>query len=676
MTASKSTLEMRARRILLLEVIAVGLLAGLAAGLILNWRWIRGHEEFRWRRYPLPGIDDRVWITVGVCAAVGIVLYWLIARHARAGASGRSITGLRVIIFLAALTVQLGLLYLEHPQPVSTLLYRTVSTRNLGAFFYDASTIVDIHDRLRRFPEWMPQFEASSPRTHPPGLQVLFWASSQVMQSWPELAGAISAELRTYLCVDPAAPVFHLSNATLASTVIQIAMPLWSALTVLPFFGLARRLFGEHAALRGAALLVFTPSLVLFGAHWDHFYALLALTSLYVAHRGLESQRWWPFLIAGFLISVATFLSFGNLALIGMVGVYALVFSLARHRSEAFTPGRKAAIFRTIFSQLAALGAGAVSVWLIYHLAYGVSFFDVLAVGLDMHAAITGYRTYTVWLFHNLLDFFLFLGIPAVLLVFSGWGRMVRQPGQRRLRLETVPVWTFVITLLALDLSGIARGEVARLWQFLVPVAVLAVAPVAGRRSNRSTAVLLAVLIAQLILLAYFVRTIGYSDFLFYAPRATQTHPPPMSNSVEAFLGDGNEIRLLGYDLAYPDSQSPGLLRVTLYWQPEQRLPHDYTVFVHLIDEAGRLRAQHDAMPQGNALPTSCWQPGEIVADEHSLPLDPDMRPGLYTLNVGMYRLDLLWAGEVNHRLPVRIGGYIDDHLSMTSILIKPLDSK
>jgi hypothetical protein len=63
----------------------------------------------------------------------------------------------------------------------------------------------------------------------------------------------------------------------------------------------------------------------------------------------------------------------------------------------------------------------------------------------------------------------------------------------------------------------------------------------------------------------------------------------------------------------------------------------DYTVFVHLLDEKGAVRAQRDSAPRDGTYPTSSWEQDEIVTDSYSLMLPPDLAPGEYRLAVGMY---------------------------------------
>jgi hypothetical protein len=104
----------------------------------------------------------------------------------------------------------------------------------------------------------------------------------------------------------------------------------------------------------------------------------------------------------------------------------------------------------------------------------------------------------------------------------------------------------------------------------------------------------------------------------------------------------GEVILLNGYDLrCYPDS-----LDVTLYWQAEQKMDVSYKVFVHLTDAtSGALAAQDDSVPRRWTYPTTSWEPGEVIEDTVSLPLDAEAGRQ-YRLLVGLYDM---YTGE---RLP------------------------
>ncbi|MBE7474884.1 MAG: hypothetical protein DPW09_07950 [Anaerolineae bacterium] len=124
---------------------------------------------------------------------------------------------------------------------------------------------------------------------------------------------------------------------------------------------------------------------------------------------------------------------------------------------------------------------------------------------------------------------------------------------------------------------------------------------------------------------------------------------------VNARLGD--TIELIGYTLQTdppqpinPNSADFNLhagrpisnLKITLFWRPLHPPTADYTVFLHLRDQANTTLAQQDGLSLAGNYPSSRWQPGETVIDPFSLTLLPDLPPGRYTLWAGMYQLDTL----------------------------------
>jgi len=97
------------------------------------------------------------------------------------------------------------------------------------------------------------------------------------------------------------------------------------------------------------------------------------------------------------------------------------------------------------------------------------------------------------------------------------------------------------------------------------------------------------------------------------------------------------QIALTGYALD-PGPTFPGdVLHVRLSWRSLHPTERDYTVFVHLVDEGDGVWSQHDGQPTGGARPTSSWQTGEEITDNHGLALPADLPPGEYHLAVGLY---------------------------------------
>jgi hypothetical protein len=105
--------------------------------------------------------------------------------------------------------------------------------------------------------------------------------------------------------------------------------------------------------------------------------------------------------------------------------------------------------------------------------------------------------------------------------------------------------------------------------------------------------------------------------------------------TVDARLAD--VVTLAGYDLSPRTAQSGETLQISLYWQALHPLDAEYHTFVHLLDAAGNKVAQSDRQPGGVFYPTTIWQTGERLRDDHVLEIPTGTPPGTYRLLVGMY---------------------------------------
>ena len=114
--------------------------------------------------------------------------------------------------------------------------------------------------------------------------------------------------------------------------------------------------------------------------------------------------------------------------------------------------------------------------------------------------------------------------------------------------------------------------------------------------------------------------------------------PLVLSNPMSATLG--SQIALIGYSLEPGTITAGEPLTLTLGWKSLVATNADYTVFVHLVDASSAVRAQKDNAPVNGTYPTFLWLPGEYVSDVYTLSLSPDLPPGDYALEVGMYLPD------------------------------------
>ena len=126
---------------------------------------------------------------------------------------------------------------------------------------------------------------------------------------------------------------------------------------------------------------------------------------------------------------------------------------------------------------------------------------------------------------------------------------------------------------------------------------------------------------------------------------------PTIAHPVDALIGE--RIRLLGYN-APTRARAGDTLPLTLFWRAERGVFEDYTTFVHVLDNAGKLVAQSDGLTDGGFYPTLLWTPGKIVNDQRAIALPRTLEPGLYRITTGLYRF------ENAQRLPV----IVDDEAS------------
>ena len=100
-------------------------------------------------------------------------------------------------------------------------------------------------------------------------------------------------------------------------------------------------------------------------------------------------------------------------------------------------------------------------------------------------------------------------------------------------------------------------------------------------------------------------------------------------------------ISLEGYDLDASRYHPGSIVYLQLWWACDAQVTRDWKVFTHLLGPAkpdgSYVWAGDDAEPGQGSVPTSTWQIGELILDEHQLPLPADLPPGEYLLEIGLY---------------------------------------
>ena len=107
-----------------------------------------------------------------------------------------------------------------------------------------------------------------------------------------------------------------------------------------------------------------------------------------------------------------------------------------------------------------------------------------------------------------------------------------------------------------------------------------------------------------------------------YSVLTPTTTSVPVPDAPVAIFGD-NQLALLSAEPV--GSPMPGgQIKLLTRWQALRPIDQDYTVFFHAVGPDGSRWGQQDTMPQNGKLPTSGWQPGQVIQDEYQIVLAAD----------------------------------------------------
>ena len=110
-----------------------------------------------------------------------------------------------------------------------------------------------------------------------------------------------------------------------------------------------------------------------------------------------------------------------------------------------------------------------------------------------------------------------------------------------------------------------------------------------------------------------------------------------------------DDVILLGYDLTpQPVSTDPAQW-VTLYWQAQSNVVHDYVVLLRLLDDQQHEVAYWLGRPVRSGYPSTEWKAGQIVQDPWLLTLPPEVPRGTYQLEIALF--DAETEAEISRHL-------------------------
>ncbi len=374
------------------------------------------------------GIDDWEWHYRPVLEKyrnlpfiLGVVIYipvglWLRKRRGAAGLLLWTILG-GIGLALAAVHLRGDILY--------RLYSLTVSGRASG-WQMAAARIQDLPSTMRDWPQFMKDSTSFTPHLdhEPPGIVLIFYSLSHLLDRIPQLANFLAGPLRLQLCQY----LVGYTNGQYASAWLGMLMPVWGSLTVIPLYRLGRRVFGEDAARWSVLWWPLIPSFLMFAPLANMSFALPALLAIMLLWDGLKNnQIRWVF-AAGLLTSLLSFLTFTFVPLLLFSGLLTLGSYWLKIRERAIPRPR----WHWPIQMGLWFGSGLSVVWLIFWGVTGSSLWNILVTAQQSQAAVAQARPYLPWLALNLNDFFMFTGWPLTLLAGLGCLAIIRNITSKR----------------------------------------------------------------------------------------------------------------------------------------------------------------------------------------------------------------------------------------------------
>lgn len=476
--------------------------------------------EWGWPYRPLD-ITSKLWLPVSVFLLAAVVIWYLMGiNHAREIGKGREFVSVAILALFAFL-VCMSVFPLTK-QGFDELPLIIINPSYTG-YFNDAAKVNDFLSFIGNYASRIPHLGIHS-GTHPPGPILFFCYINWLMEKAPFLA-ASTIKVGDFLHLNYS----YLSDSLVAyglspersiiatSIAAGLLMPFISGLTVVPLYYLGKEHYGRRIGFYAAALCICVPSIIFFTPQMDQVFVFLAVSTVTTFYLGLKRKNGWYIFLAGVIYSVGIFMSLGLLVLLSFIG-----FLMAKEAAENKLlvakkkgVGGLATYFK--FDIKAALTFG-FTVVIFYAVLMSVFDFNIVrvlkAILVEQQAInVKLARTYSKWVFYNLYDFFTFFGIPISFLflkrIISNFSRL-KEAGIGQVDMLLIPL---LVTLVVLDISGVIRGEVARVWMLLMPFSVLVSAPeidkiLTGQFFPASNHFLIVILFLQ------FISVIVYKAFL------------------------------------------------------------------------------------------------------------------------------------------------------------------
>lgn len=404
-----------------------------------------------------------VFIAVGVLASLSGLVFWTTRQSKENGKKFRAailISLMLAIVFRACIASMVPQSW--RPVPV---FWALVIASPAATSFYDEAIKLEqqgLSEYLRHYHEQLPQkpFHAA---THPPGLPMLFaiWRSlamNPTMQGLVPIDENSTKVMReVYIRISPPLQqnAFYPSDADLKATWWVALFCFLCGIAAMVIWAWVLIQINPNASI--IALAATTPAMLWWQTTVDSIHMLTTVLTFVSAFYWQKKRSIGWAALTGLMSGISLWLAFKNAIPLACIALWLLWRNFK---------GQERLPFAQVTVAILLTFAPYFLAWLLFGFQPLATF---KAANAAHHAQAGAHaRSYMPWVFANLADFAMalggaWLGLVAVCL----WDWLKQRRWQPSICVVTL------LVLLLLDLSGVVRGEVARLWMVFIPLLTL-----------------------------------------------------------------------------------------------------------------------------------------------------------------------------------------------------------
>lgn len=429
--------------------------------------------QWRWD-YNFVNTFPRIWLPL----LVAFTISWLFAQVIKEKDPEKRE---KIILFqfvAYSFLLQLSVLFFQR-SGIGVLLHRIIDP-GLNGYFSTGIGISNVQDFLKNYNRNVLSFYQHA-QGHPPGAVLIFYFLKQFFSH-------ISLSIPFIPKGDVGTLWKSLSNSEqLTALFSAFFIPFLSSLTIIPLYKLTKLLYGIKPAFISILLYIGVPSIILFTPLNDVFLPLFTVWSLYFLVKGVSESSKLNLFFSGFIFSIGLLFS---ITFLPLLLVFALYFLLKKKTKMALGMELN-------------FGVGLLLIPALLYMFFSLNFIELVTV---LKSGLPELRSYKVWLFYNVYDFFVFCSIPLLVLFFSNINKQVTFFRKKLFKKIDVLFISFIFMLFILDLSGSVRGETGRIWLPFVPLVIIPAAHFLTEQkfSNKQILVIFFLQIVQLLVMAEF----------------------------------------------------------------------------------------------------------------------------------------------------------------------------